>query len=38
MVEDLYTDLKHFSMREPNAEVKQRFIEIENDILDRIKR
>lgn len=31
--EDLLSDLKWFSYREPNAEVRQKFIEIENDLL-----
>ena len=37
LFEDLISDLKSFSIREPNAEVKQKFIEIENDLLDNLK-
>ena len=37
LFEDLLSDLKSFSVKEANAEVKQKFIEIENDLLDNLK-
>ena len=37
LFEDLISDLKSFSIREPNAEVKQKFIEIENSLMDDLK-
>lgn len=37
LFEDLIADLKSFSMKEPDAEVRQKFIEIENDLLDNLK-
>lgn len=35
--EDLISDLKWFSIREPNAEVRQKFLEIESDLIDDLK-
>ena len=35
--EDLLSDLKWYSFREPNAEVRQKFIEIENSLMDDLK-
>lgn len=35
--EDLLSDLKSISIREPNAEVRQQMIEIENSLLDDLK-
>ena len=37
LFEDLISDLKSFSMKEPNAEVRQWFIEAENDLLNELK-
>lgn len=35
--EDLLSDLKWYSFKEPNAEVRQKFIEIENSLMDDLK-
>ena len=35
--EDLLSDLKSFSIDEPNAEVRQKFIEIENSLMEDLK-
>lgn len=35
--EDLLSDLKSFSIREPNAEVRQKFVEIEKGLLEDLK-